>query len=95
MQSTLKPEKADPHDVFEIAPGVVLAARPEHASATPAPDTTVQAPQAPTAPEVAVTPDVIVTPEPPVEATFRAASVDDVLARGDRTPTERWVGRAV
>ncbi len=95
MQSTLTPEETDPHDVFEIAPGVVLAARPDHASATLAPDTVGPA----SAPQAAILSDVIAsdaaTPVPPVDATFRAASVDDILVQGDRTSTERWVSRAV
>jgi hypothetical protein len=95
MQSTPTPEETDPHDVFEIAPGVVLAARPDHASATLAPDVVVPA----SAPQTAMLSDVVVpdaaAPVPPVDATFRAASVDDVLVRGDRTSTEKWVSRAV
>jgi len=95
MQSTLTPEETDPHDVFEIAPGVVLAARPDHASATLAPDATGHA----SAPQAAILSDVIASdaaaPVPPVDTTFRAASVDDILVQGDRTSTERWVSRAV
>ncbi len=100
MQSTLKPEEADPHDVFEIAPGVVLSARADQSSPTLAPDVInhVPAPQTATAPDVTA-PDVIAidaaAPVPPVDTTFRATSVDDILVPSDRTSRERWIGRAL
>jgi hypothetical protein len=100
MQSTLKPEEADPHDVFEIAPGVVLSARADQASPTLAPDAIshVSAPQAAIVPD-AIVPEVAAsdaaTPVPAVDTTFRAASVDDILVQSDRTSRERWIGRAL
>jgi hypothetical protein len=100
MQSTLKPEEADPHDVFEIAPGVVLSARADQSSPTLAPDviSQVSAPHTAIAPDVTA-PDVIAidaaAPVPPVDTTFRATSVDDILVKSDRTSRERWIGRAL
>jgi hypothetical protein len=106
MQSTLKPEEADPHDVFEIAPGVVLSARADQSSPTLAPDAIshVSAPHAAIVSD-AIVPDVMASdaaaPVPPVEpvplvdTTFRATSVDDILVQSDRTSRERWIGRAL
>jgi hypothetical protein len=95
MQSTLKPEEADPHDVFEIAPGVVLSARADQSSPTLAPDAISHV----SAPHAAIVPDAIASdaaaPVPPVDTTFRATSVDDILVQNDRTSRERWIGRAL
>lgn len=96
MQSTLTPEETDPHDVFEIAPGVVLASRPDHASATLAPDTASQVSSQASTPQPVAASEVVAAPvPPPVDATFRAASVDDILVQGERSSTERWMSRAI
>jgi hypothetical protein len=40
--------------------------------------------------------EVVAAPvPPPVDATFRAASVDDILVQGERSSTERWMSRAI
>src|SRR6202012_127237 len=78
MPSTLNPEQ-DPHDVIEIAPDVVLAARTDKPSLTPA----TGAPSEPSAPEVRVVPAPDVA-TPSVETTFRATTLDDIPISGER-----------
>jgi hypothetical protein len=87
MLSTLNPEQ-DPHDVIEIAPDVVLAARTDKPSLTPA----TGAPSEPSAPEVRVVPAPDVAP-PSVETTFRATTLDDIPISGERSSFGRWAIR--
>ncbi len=84
MQSTLKPKQADdPHDVLEVAPGVVLVAPADadqeisnllRAAARQHSD-----PQARQEPDFSASP-----PVPPVDTTFRAAAADNVNVKVPR-----------
>jgi hypothetical protein len=82
MDSTLKPKQADdPHDVLEVAPGVVLVAPADEeisnllrAAARQHSD-----PQTREEPDFSAGP-----PVPPVDTRFRAAAIGNVRARGGR-----------
>lgn len=110
MQSTLtlqendrqetNPQGTDPHDAFEIAPGVVLAARAEKASPSLAPDPIGPA----STPHISLasgsnpsgfTPSGVAAgaPVPPVDTTFRAAAVGNLDILGKRSATGRWMTR--
>src|ERR1700744_6284177 len=88
MLSTLNQSEQDPHDVIEIAPDVVFAARADKPSLTPA----AGAAGASAAPEVrvAAAPDVST---PSVDTTFRATSLDDIPTAGERSPLAKWAIR--
>jgi hypothetical protein len=88
MQDTLTPQGTDPHDAFEIAPGVVLAGRTEKPSpdlapgATHPPTSALSAPlraalSAPWTPHVATTPEPA-APKPPAEPDFHLTADDRV-----------------
>jgi hypothetical protein len=105
MQSTLtlqetNPQETDPHDAFEIAPGVVLAARAEKASPSLAPDPVGPA----STPHISLasgsnasgfTPSGLAAgaPVPPVDTTFRAATVGNLDILSKRSATSRWMAR--
>jgi hypothetical protein len=87
MHFTLTGREADPHDIFVIEPDVVLAARAdkEFPDGTPSDRSDRQAHMGP---------DVSAgEPVPPVDATFRAAAVDDILA-SSRPATAKWAKRS-
>lgn len=88
MQDTLTPQGTDPHDAFEIAPGVVLAGRTEKPSPDLAPgaaspptgalNTPLSAPlRAPWTPHVAMTPEAA-APMPSTEPNFHVTADDRV-----------------
>jgi hypothetical protein len=80
MQSTLKPKNADdPHDVLEVAPGVVLAAPAddEISNLLRAAKRQHSDPRAREQPGFSAGP-----PVPPVDTTFRAAAVNNARAPG-------------
>jgi hypothetical protein len=88
MLSTLNRPEQDPHDVIEIAPDVVLAARSDQPSPTPATD----AVSGPSAPEVRVAPAPSVS-TPSVDTTFRATTLDDIRIPGERSSLAKWAIR--
>jgi hypothetical protein len=88
MLSTLNRPEQDPHDVIEIAPDVVLAARSDQPSPTPATD----AGSGPSAPEVRIAPAPSVS-TPSVDTTFRATTLDDIRIPGERSPLAKWAIR--
>jgi len=78
----------DPHDVLEIAPGVVLAARAEPEFSTLAPGAVSRAAEPifqakPGGPAAA----------PALDATIRADGVDHIKAPGDRSAAGTWARR--
>jgi hypothetical protein len=80
MQSTLKPKNADdPHDVLEVAPGVVLAAPAddEISNLLRAAKRQHSDPQARGEPDFSAG-----APVPPVDTTFRAAAVNNARVPG-------------
>ncbi len=87
MLSTLNRPEQDPHDVIEIAPDVVLAAR----SDTPPPTPATGAVSGPSAPEVRVTAPEASTPS--VDPTFRATTLDDIRIPGERSALGKWAIR--
>lgn len=90
MLSTLNRPEQDPHDVIEIAPDVVLAARTDSPSPTPA----AGAVGAPSAPEVRIAPASPVS-TPSVDTTFRATTLDDLGIRGERSSLGKWAMRTL
>jgi hypothetical protein len=90
MLSTLNQPEQDPHDVIEIAPDVVLAARTDKPSPTPATGTLGGA----SAPEVRVAPDPAVS-TPSVDTSFRATTLDDIRIPGERSAFARWAMRSL
>ena len=88
MQSTLKPKQPDdPHDVLEVAPGVVLVApadpaEEELSNLLRAAARQHSDPQKGTGSEFAAGP-----PIPPVDTTFRPAAVGNVKVPGNRPST--------
>ena len=86
MLSTLNQPEQDPHDVIEIAPDVVLAARADKPSPTPATGAVSGA----SAPEVRVAPAPGIS-TPSVDTTFRATTLDDSAspASDRRSPNGR------
>src|SRR5262245_55464912 len=86
MLSTLNRPEQDPHDVIEIAPEVVLAARSDQ------PSPTTDAVSGPSAPEVRVAPTPGVS-TPSVDTTFRATTLDDIRIPGERSPFAKWAIR--
>jgi hypothetical protein len=90
MHSTLAPKDTDPHDIFVIEPDVVLAARADKTSPNPAHD------GRPSAPQDHTTPDVFAgMSAPSVDATFRAAAVDNIKVPSDRLAIGSWPRRAL
>jgi len=86
MQSTLKPKNADdPHDVLEVAPGVVLAA-PAPADADEEISNLLRAAKRQHSDsQTREEPDFSAgTPVPPVDTTFRAAAVTNARVPGSR-----------
>jgi hypothetical protein len=80
----------DPHDVLDIAPGVILAARAEPEFATLAPGATSR----PAEPQIrAGFSGSAAAPAPSLDATFRAEDVHHV--RGDRSATGTWARRVL
>jgi hypothetical protein len=88
MLSTLNRPEQDPHDVIEIAPDVVLAARSDQQSPTPATDII----NGPSAPEVRIAPAANVS-TPSVDTTFRATTLDDIRIPGERSSLAKWAIR--
>jgi hypothetical protein len=78
----------DPHDVIEIAPDIVLAARADKPSVTPATGTF----GGPSAPEVRIGP-AAGDSTPSVDTTFRATTLDDFPIRSERSSFAKWVIR--
>jgi hypothetical protein len=80
----------DPHDVLEIAPGVVLAARtdPEFPRLAPGPTSRPAEPQIHVGPSGSAA-----APAPSLDATFRADDVHHVT--GDRSSTGTWARRVL
>src|SRR6185437_14978480 len=78
----------DPHDVIEIAPDIVLAARADKPSVTPATGTF----SGPSAPEVRIGP-AAGDSTPSVDTTFRATTLDDFPIRSERSSFAKWVIR--
>jgi hypothetical protein len=90
MLSTLNQPEQDPHDVIEIAPDVVLAARADQPSPTPATGAVSGA----SAPEVRVAPAPGVS-TPSVDTTFRATTLDDIRIPGERSAFAKWAMRSL
>ena len=88
MLSMLNRPEQDPHDLIEIAPDVVLAARADKPSLTPA----TGAFSGPSAPQVRVGPDAGVS-TPSVDTTFRATTLDDIGIPGERSSLAKWAMR--
>jgi hypothetical protein len=84
MQSTLKPKQADdPHDVLEVAPGVVLVAPAEADEEIS--DLLRAAARQHSGPQVRQEPDFSASPPVrPVDTTFRAAAADDANVKVPR-----------
>jgi len=91
MLSMLNQPEQDPHDVIEIAPDVVLAARSDKPSPT-SPTPATGAVGGPSAPEVRVGAAHSVS-TPSVDATFRATTLDDIGIPGERSPLAKWAIR--
>lgn len=90
MLSTLNQPEQDPHDVIEIAPDVVLAARADKPSPTPATGAVSGA----SAPEVRVAPAPGIS-TPSVDTTFRATTLDDIRVPGERSAFAKWAMRSL
>jgi hypothetical protein len=90
MLSTLNQPEQDPHDVIEIAPDVVLAARADKPSPTPATGALGGA----SAPEVRVAPAPGIS-TPSVDTTFRATTLDDIRIPGERSAFAKWAMRSL
>ena len=78
----------DPHDVLEITPDIVLAARADHELPTLAPGTV----RHPAEPPIHVEPKSAAAPS---LTTFRADSADRAPVAGERTPRRKWVTRTL
>ena len=90
MQSTPAPRETDPHDVFVIKPDVVLAARADRASPSPAQHGRASAPQGSTLSDVLAGASAA-----SLDATFRAAAADNIKLASDRPAPGKWVRRAL
>ena len=90
MHSTPAPRETDPHDIFAIEPDVVLAARPDKMAANPKPDGRPSGPQGHKISDV-----VAGMSAPSLDATFRAAAVNNIKVPSDRPATGKWVRRAL
>ena len=99
MQSIVKPKQADdPHDLLEVAPGVVLVAPSNAADPT---DEEVSnllrgAARQRSAAKTGKTSDVAASPSAPaVDTTFRPAAVNNVRVERDRSSMRRQMIRGV
>jgi hypothetical protein len=90
MHSAPVLNETDPHDIFEIKPDVVLAARADKTSPNPAHDRRASAAQDHTTSDVSAG-----VSAPSLDATFGAADVDNTKIPGDRPATGKWVRRAL
>jgi hypothetical protein len=82
----------DPHDVVEITPDIVLAARADHELPTLAPG----AVRHPVEPSIHAQPiGVGGASTPSLDATFRADNSDRVSIAGERRPRRKWVTRTL
>ena len=90
MHSTPAPKETDPHDIFVIEPDVVLAARADKASANPKPDGRPSGPQGHKISDI-----VAGMSAPSLDATFRAAAVDNIKVPSDWPATGKWARRAL
>ena len=80
----------DPHDVLEITPDVVLAARADREFPTLAPGAISR----PAEPRIASTgPAAASAPSP--EAMFRVTDADHIPVAGERKPRRKWVTRTL
>ena len=83
----------DPHDLLEITPDIVLAARADHELPTLAPGA-VKHPAEP--PRIHVEPiGAAGTSTPSLDKTFRADKADRIPVAGARTPRRKWVTRTI
>ena len=78
----------DPHDLLEITPDIVLAARADHELPTLAPG----AVRHPAEPPIHAEPIAATAPS---LMTFRADNADRVPVAGERTPRRKWVTRTL
>ena len=83
MQSTLDPKVADPHDIVEIVPDVVLVARAEKELSRLAQDAASRRTEPKMASDVFAGASV-----PPVDTTFRATAVNSQVP-GQQPPLAR------
>jgi hypothetical protein len=90
MHSTPAPKETDPHDIFVIEPDVVLAARADKTSANPKPDGRPSGPQGHKISDV-----LSGVSAPSLDATFRAAAVDNIKVPSERPANGKWVRRAL
>jgi hypothetical protein len=82
----------DPHDVLEITPDIVLAARADHELPTLAPGTGSR----PSEPSIHVEPiGAVGASAPSLDGTFRADNADRVPVAGERTRRRKWATRAL
>src|SRR6266478_1645654 len=93
MQSMLNPKPSDdPHDVLVIAPEVVRVAPADEEIESLLKDKV----RAASGPQLRIGPDFSAGPAvPPVDTTFRATAVNDVLIRSRRRSMARRALRAV
>jgi hypothetical protein len=89
-EPTLAAKDSDPHDVFLIDPEVVLAARADNTSSSPAQDSANR----PLAPQAAVAPGVPADSAPAVDASFRATAIEDVQPPRGQSAIAKWAKRA-
>ena len=83
----------DPHDLLEITPDIVLAARADHELPTLAPGA-AKHPAEP--PRIHVEPvGAAGTSTPSLDRTFRADTADRIPVAGGRTPRRKWVTRTL
>ena len=82
----------DPHDLLEITPDIVLAARADHELPTLAPGTV----RHPVEPPIHAEPvSAARTSTPSLDATFHADNSDRVSIAGERKPRRKWVTRTL
>jgi hypothetical protein len=82
----------DPHDVVEITPDVVLAARADRELPMFAPNTAAP----PAQPQIHVVPSsAAMAAAPSLDASFRAADIQDIRHPGRRPPRGRWLRRVI
>jgi hypothetical protein len=91
MHSTPAPRETDPHDIFVIEPDVVLAARADRTSTNAKPDGRASGPQGQKMSDI-----LAGASAPSLDATFRAAAVDNnVKVPIDRAAPGKWARRAL
>jgi hypothetical protein len=102
MQSTLTSRETDPHDIFDIKPDVVLAARADQTasklalldtlSRASAPQVRVESGSAsPSSADTSLSP--VDTSPPSVDTTFRAAAVDNAAVPGEPPATGKFAAK--